>query len=805
MKISLDWLKEYIYFEESPENLAEILTDIGLEVEGVKKFESIKGSLKGVVIGEVLTCKKHPNADKLKVTTVHLGLDAPVQIVCGAANVAVGQKIAVATVGCILHPSEKETPFKIKKVKIRGVESLGMICAEDELGLGKNHDEIMVLKTDVPNGTPAKDYFNVKDEYVLEIGLTPNRPDAASYYGVARDLRAVINKDTKLPSVALFKEGKGIAPIGVKVSNHEGCPRYSGISIQGVKVAESPKWLKNRLLSVDINPINNIVDITNFVLYETGQPLHVFDAAQISGNELTIKTLHSEPTFKTLDKKERKLTNADLMICDKKDGLCIAGIMGGLNSGVRNSTTNIFLESAYFSPHFIRKTAQHHQIKTEASFRFERGADPNIVIYALKRAALLITEIAGGDMAGPIIDIYPKPIQDVQIKIRFDRITKLIGKELEQKLIISILNKLDIKTHNVTQEGFTAIVPPYRVDVTREADIIEDVLRICGYNNVEISKPLSTSPLSKLSPLNRNKVQNKLIELLVSNGYFEIITNSLCKPIYATQLNNFDDNLNVKILNKLSEDLAVLRQDLAFTMLDVLAYNINHKQKNIKVIEFGKTYQFINGTYKEKEMLGMMITGANTAGSWYQNSKPVSYFDLSSSLTQILQYFDIQKLIQEEFSDDTFVFGLHIKTEKGPLAKIGKLSDKILNINRIKQEVFYAIIDFNLLVKHVQGKYKYKEVSKFPEVKRDLSLVLDKNITFNEIKKIADKQQSKILKRLQVFDVYQDDNLGENKKAYALSFILQGKEKTLTDKTIDETINLLIQVFEDELGAIIRK
>ncbi|UII27114.1 phenylalanine--tRNA ligase subunit beta [Fulvivirga maritima] len=805
MKISLNWLKEYIDLNQSPEELGKILTDTGLEVEGLDPFEQVKGGLKGLVVGEVLTCVPHTNADKLKVTTVDLGGDAPTQIVCGAPNVAQGQKVIVATVGATLYPEGHE-PFQIKKAKIRGEVSQGMICAEDEIGLGQSHAGIMVLDTDLPNGTPAAEYFDLTDDTIIEIGLTPNRADAASHIGVARDLKAALKQEVKWPDVSAFSVDNTNSKITVSVENEEACPRYSGISISNVSVKESPEWLQIKLKTLGLEPINNVVDITNFVLHETGQPLHAFDASQIKGDKVVVKTLSEGTKFTTLDDKERKLKAADLMICDGEgNGMCIAGVFGGKGSGVKESTTDVFLESAYFSPDYIRKTAQHHQLKTDASFRYERGTDPNITVYALKRAALLIKELAGGEISSEITDLYPTPIEDFKVPVKYKNVHRLIGKDISKDRIKEILTLLDIKITEETEDSFLALVPPYRVDVQREADIVEEILRVYGFNNVDLPDHVQSDYLAEFPSTDKDKIQKTITELLVSQGYYEILTNSLTKPQYAENAPELNEKESVQILNKLSEDLAVLRQSLLHTGLEVAAYNINRRQSNLRLFEFGKSYFHIEDSYVEKQKLAIYLTGDIENENWINKSRKVTFHDLYQTVTSVISRLISKEVTTDVTHDSPFAYGLVVKLGQKELAKLGKVNTSTCKKAGIKQEVFYAEIDWNLLMKKAANSVTFEEVSKFPEVRRDLSLVIDKKVTFEEIKALATGKNQKFIKAINVFDVYEGENIGEDKKAYAISFTLEDKEKTLTDKVIDKTMNNLIRLFENNLNAIIRK
>ncbi|MDN4164850.1 phenylalanine--tRNA ligase subunit beta [Cytophagales bacterium LB-30] len=803
MKISLNWLKEFIHTDLTANEIAALLTQSGLEVESVEAYEQVPGGFKGLVIGEVMTCEKHPDADKLSKTTVDIGNEV-VPIVCGAPNVAAGQKVIVATVGTTLYPTSGE-PFVIKKAKIRGAESVGMICAEDEIGIGTSHAGIMVLDTILPNGTPIAEYFDVKEDHVLEIGLTPNRADAAGHWGVARDLRALLKTSLTLPDISKFKVDNTALPIQVKVENAEACPRYSGLSISGITVTDSPAWLKTRLSSIGVRPINNVVDITNYVLHELGQPLHAFDADKIKGQTVLVKTLAQGTPFVTLDEKERKLNASDLMICDAQGPMCIAGVFGGISSGVTANTKNIFLESAYFSADSIRKTAQSHGLKTDASFRFERGTDPNATLLALKRAALLIQEIAGGSISSEVVDIYPAPVEDAQISVRFKNIHRLIGKVLPHQEIESILQHLDIQLINITEEGFTAIVPPYRVDVQREADIIEEILRIYGFDRIELKESLSTDFVASFESKDKHKLQFRISEILAGNGFQEIMTNSLTKPAYSELTSDFDTSTRVDILNRLSEDLGAMRQSLLFSGLEVLAHNLNHKQSDLKLFEFGTIYNRKEKGFKEERYLSLFMTGAQMAESWQHKEQNVSYYDLQAAVLKVIHKLNPSGLVQVSSTKQVFEFGLDLNKGDKTVASLGKLSKKVLKSFDIRQEVYYAEIAWDLLRKYSQSQVAYTEVSKFPEVRRDISLVLDKSVSFANIQKIASKMESRLLRQVNVFDVYEGENLGQNKKAYAISFTLQDAEKTLTDKVIDKTMEKLMGAFESELGAIIRK
>jgi phenylalanyl-tRNA synthetase beta chain len=805
MKISYNWLKDFIHIEHTPEQIADLLTQSGLEVEGLEHHEAVKGGLKGVVLGKVLTCGPHPNADKLKVTTVDVGGNILLPIVCGAPNVEKGQKVVVATPGSTLFPSGAEKGFKIKKAKIRGEVSEGMICAEDELGIGANHDGILVLDTDMPVGTPAADFFNLEDDYVFEIGLTPNRADAASHFGVARDLRALIHKEIRKPIIDEFNVDNQDLYIPVFVENTEACPRYSALTISGIEVKPSPEWLQNRLRTIGIAPINNIVDVTNYVLFELGQPLHAFDANNIKGKKVVVKTLNEGTSFTTLDEKERKLSSSDLMICDAEGGMCIAGVFGGVESGIVENTKNVFLESAYFSPDHIRKTSMHHGLKTDAAFRFERGTDPEITVFALKRAALLIKKLAGGQISSEVIDVYPEPVQPLNISMKFANIDRLIGKSIGKEKIFEILNSLDILVEQQDEQGFIAVVPPYRVDVTREADVIEEILRIYGYDNVELKPYLSAGYLADFPAFDKEKGINTINELLASIGFYEIITNSLTKPSYHENIKGVSPEEDVRILNKLSEDLGVMRQSLVFGGLEVIAHNINRKQKNLKIFELGRTYHKKAAGYEEKEILALWGTGNAEEENWQSESRKLEFHDFFAGVHKIINKFKGDSYSSAPFKNEFFSYGVELSADGHLLATIGKLHPVVTGKVHVEQDIFYAEVNLEALFLEADKSFTFKEISKLPEVRRDLSLVIDKNVTFEQIKNVTRQKEFDLLKRVNVFDYYEGDKIDESKKAYALGFILQDDRKTLTDKVIDKVMDRLIQVYEKELGAVIRK
>jgi phenylalanyl-tRNA synthetase beta chain len=811
MTIAYNWLKEYIDIKEDPEALGKILTSTGLEVESVAPFETVKGGLKGLVIGEVLTCAKHPNADKLSVTTVNVGADKPLQIVCGAPNVAQGQKVVVAVPGTTLYPAKGE-PFTIKSARIRGELSEGMICAEDEIGLGEGHAGIIVLKNNVRVGMPASEFYDVQADHVLEIGLTPNRADATSHIGVARDLKAVTGHEIRWPSVDAFKVDDHNLLIPVVVENADACPRYSALTITGVTVADSPSWLQHRLRSIGLTPINNIVDITNFVCHEMGQPLHAFDASAIKGNQVVVKTLPAGTKFTTLDNKVRTLSANDLMIChagndDKNEGgaMCIAGVFGGVSSGIQNDTKNIFLESAYFSSVYIRKTSQHHQLKTDASFRFERGTDPNITVYGLKRAALLIKEIAGGKISSDVVDVYPVRIDHRSIEVKDKNVNRLIGKTIPREKIHSILKSLDIEVLDKKEDRYTVSVPPYRVDVVQEADIVEEALRIYGFNNIELANTAKTDFLAEFPVKNIDRYKKSIGELLVANGFFEIWTNSLTNQSYQQKHQLTFEGETIEILNKLSEEQGVLRQTMLFTGLEVCAYNINRKQKDLKLYEFGKVYCRKDGRYKEREKLALYITGNLETENWQHPAKAAGYYDLAQHIQNVFQKTGIRDIKQEAVNDQLFDYAARLTIQNQEVGLAGKVKSALLKDFGIKQELFFAELDSSLLFRFANPKLVIQEVAKFPEVKRDLSLVLDAPVIFDEIRNLIMDTEKRLIKSIGVFDVYEGDNIPKGKKAYALSFTLQDESKTLTDDEIEKTMQRLIAAFEEKLGAVIRK
>ncbi len=816
MNISYSWLKDYIDIDLSPEEIAKILTQIGLEVGGIEEVETVKGGMNGLVIGEVVTCEPHPNSDHLSKTTVNIGTGELLPIVCGAPNVAAGQKVVVATVGTTMYMGKDE--FMIKKSKIRGEVSEGMICAEDEIGIGTDHAGIIVLPENAQVGMPAKDYYNIQSDWCIEVDLTPNRIDAASHIGVARDLAAylrnTLEQGYKKPSVEGFKVDNHNLEIPVEVKNPEVCPRYSGVTISGVTIKESPEWLKRRLKTIGLSPINNVVDVTNYVLYEAGQPLHAFDAGEIKGGKVVVRTLNNGAKFVTLDGVERSLNENDLMICNAEDGMCIGGVFGGLTSGVKDSTTNIFLESACFDPVFIRKTARRHGLNTDASFRFERGTDPNGVIYALKRAAMLIKEVAGGTISSEIVDIYPEPISHFKVDVSFANIKRLIGKELGKETIKNILNSLEINIDNETENGLSLLVPPYRVDVKREADVIEEILRIYGYNNVEIPTQVNASLQTAEKP-DPNNVKNLVAEMITAQGFNEIWSNSLTKAGYYEGLNQYGDAQTVKLLNPLSADLNGMRQTLLFGGLECVAFNANRQNKNLRMYEFGNCY-FFKGTelkdhpeknYREEEHLALFVTGAKENESWSGKQQLTSFFSLKTYAENILKRlgFSIEQLQVNEVSDELFAEGLSYTGNNKTLVNVGIVAKKWLKKFDVDAPVYYADFNWdNVLILHKKHKVLFEELPKFPAVRRDLALLIDKSVKFSKIKELAYYTDRKILREVDLFDVYEGKGVPDGKKSYAVSFILRDDKATLNDKQIEKTMQKLIETYKRELGAELR-
>lgn len=816
MNISYRWLKEYINLDYTPDEVAAFLTQIGLEVGSMEEMETIKGGLKGLVIGEVLTCEKHPDSDHLSKTTVNVGNGEVLPIVCGAQNVAAGQKVVVATVGTTLYDGDNE--FKIKKSKIRGEASEGMICAEDEIGLGASHDGIMVLDpTSVP-GTPASEYFKIESDYVLEVDLTPNRIDSASHIGIARDLAAYIKQKHPIsyhrPSVDAFKVDNHSLEIPVVVLNTEACPRYSGITVSNVTVKESPEWLKNKLKLIGLKPINNIVDVTNFVLFETGQPLHAFDAAEIKGGKVVVRTADSGSKFVTLDGTEREMHPDDLLICNETEGMCIAGVFGGLHSGVKDSTTSIFIESAWFDSVYIRKTARRHTLSTDASFRFERGTDPNGTIYALKRAALLIKEVAGGEISSEIVDVYPNPVADFKVDVTYANIKRLIGVDLGKEKIKQILDALEIRIEAETETGLSLLVPPYRVDVKRECDVIEEILRIYGYNNIELPTNVNSSLQYSVKP-NPTKLRNLVAEMLTAQGFNEIWSNSLTKTSYYENNSVHTIESTVKLFNPLSNDLGSMRQTLLYGGLESVAHNANRKNPDLRLYEFGNCY-FFNGSslkenpirnYREEEHLALFVTGDKEAANWSNPAAKTSFFLLKSYTENVLKRlgFSALNLKTEGFSNELISEGIQYFINGKKLVEFGVVSGKTLKTFGIENPVYFA--DFSMDVLFVElknNKVVFAELPKYPEVRRDLALLLDKPVQFNQLRDLAFRSERKLLQSVDLFDVYEGKGVPEGKKSYAVSYILRDDEKTLNDKQIEKIMQKLVSTYERELGAQLR-
>ncbi|MGC6433179.1 MAG: phenylalanine--tRNA ligase subunit beta [Crocinitomicaceae bacterium] len=811
MKVAYNWLKQYIDTEISPNEISSILTDTGLEVESLEKIEAIKGGLEGVVIGEVLTCEPHPDADKLKITSVNIGKDEPLQIVCGAPNVAEGQKVIVATVGCTLYPNPEE-PFKIKRAKIRGIESSGMLCAEDELGLGESHEGIMVLDEAVEVGTNASEYFGLESDYIFEIGLTPNRADAMGHIGVVRDLIAYLNVHKnkglviKTENLDDFKKDNNNLKIQIDNQNEEDCLRYLGVTLTNVSITESPSWLKNRLLSIGLKPINNVVDITNYVMHELGTPLHAFDAEMI-GEAVVIRSARPGEKIITLDGIERSLTSNNLVISNGEDSLCIAGVLGDENSGVKSTTKNIFLESAYFNPVSIRKTAKQHGLNTDASFRFERGVDPSLTDYALKRAALLIKEIAGGEISMDIVESYPTKIENHSIVFHYDKCTQLIGVEIPKDQINEILENLDIKILSDINGTAKLEVPAYRVDVTREADIIEEVLRIFGFNNVPLPKKLNTSIHNFPKP-DLEKIQSTISELLVGKGYYEMLNNSLTNAQYSQKFKSkrIDASKNVELLNPLSQELSVMRQSLIFNMLEVIRHNQNRQNADLKLFEFGKTYSYINQKYIEEKKLIIAVTGKLEQEQWNNSPKTATFYTIKGLVNSILQRLGLSNLLKENaLVDGILADGVSLNIIKKSIGEMGWISNEMKKHFGIKNDVFIAELNYDTLIESLTfTKTKYTELPKTFAVRRDFSLLIDNKITFGEIEGLAKKANKNLLKEVGLFDVYQGDKLPEGKKSYAVSFFFQDEEQTLKDEQIDSIMSEIRDSLEKKLNAELR-
>ncbi|MBE6284351.1 MAG: phenylalanine--tRNA ligase subunit beta [Mediterranea massiliensis] len=820
MNISYNWLKEYVDFNLTPDEVAAALTSIGLETGSVEEVQTIKGGLEGLVIGEVLTCEVHPNSDHMHITTVNLGQGEPVQIVCGAPNVAAGQKVVVATLGTKLYDGDE--CFTIKKSKLRGVESNGMICAEDEIGIGTDHAGIIVLPESAVPGTLAKDYYNIKSDYVLEVDITPNRADACSHYGVARDLYAYLVQNgqptsLKKPSVDAFAVENNDLDIEVVVENAEACPRYAGVSIKGVTVKESPEWLQNKLRLIGVRPINNVVDITNYIVHAFGQPLHCFDAAKIKGNQVVVKTMPEGTPFVTLDEVERKLSERDLMICNKEEAMCIAGVFGGLDSGSTEATTDVFLESAYFHPTWVRKTARRHALSTDASFRFERGIDPNNTLYCLKLAALMVKELAGGTISSEVKDVCAAPVADFRVSLAYNKVNTLIGKEIPADTIKSIVTSLEMKIVEETAEGLTLDVPPYRVDVQRDCDVIEDILRIYGYNNVEIPTTLKSSLTVKGEHDKSNKLQNLIAEQLVGCGFNEILNNSLTRAAYYDGLETFAPQHLVMLMNPLSNDLNAMRQSLLFGGLESINRNANRKNADLKFFEFGNCYYYDAQkkdaekpltAYSEEYHLGLWVTGKKVCNSWAHCDEESCIYELKAYLENIFIRLgvNLRNVVIGNLCNDIYATALSYNTRGGKqLATMGVVTKKIQKAFDIDNTVYYAEINWKEVMKAIKSnKVNFVELSKYPAVKRDLALLLDKKVQFAEIEKIAYETEKKLLKAVELFDVYEGKNLEAGKKSYAVSFTLQDESATLNDKQIDKIMQKLIANLQNKLDAKLR-
>ncbi len=805
MKIAYNWLRNFLDTDKTPEEISILLTACGLEVEHLEPWQSLKGGLEGIVIGEVLTCERHPNADRLSVTTVDVGDGTPKHIVCGAPNVAAGQKVVVALPGAKLYPSEGE-PFEIKKSKIRGEASEGMICAEDEIGLSKSHAGIMILPAELKPGMPAADYFGVANDFIFEIGLTPNRADAASHLGVARDLKALLKiADLKFPAIA--EAGAGVPSVQVEVQDAAACPRYSGMSISGINVAESPNWLKNALKSIGLRPINSIVDVTNYVMHELGQPLHAFDAAKITDRKILVRTLPAGTKFKTLDEAERELNGAELMISDSKGGLCIAGVFGGIDSGVSDATTEIFLESACFNAVLVRKAARAHGLHTDSSFRFERGTDPEMTVRALLRAAQLIKELNPSAQLSAVADFYPTPIRWNNIDLDLDYVAMLAGENMQESTVRSILTDLGCTVGALNGRTLPVSVPPFKVDVTRQADLVEELLRIYGYNAIELPKKLHISVAALPKP-DAEEIVHRAGEWLVANGYREMLNNSLTRRSHLELIPMEEGTQEVEVLNPLSNDLAILRQTLLLPGLESIAYNINRKQKDLRLFEYGQVYSQSEGKYKETQQMGIWITGDRHEEHWKGKSAAYDIYYLKSVLQQLFITcgVDVRSLTLNETQHAGLTAAISMNKGKKVLAAVGSVKKSVLKAMDIAQPVFYAEINLNVLMSMVPVKdVKATEPPKFPEVRRDLSMVLNRDVQYAAIEAIAFKTAPKILRNVNVFDVYEGEKIGEGKKSYALSFTLFDEEATLQDKQIDATMEKIMKQLEEQLGAQIRR
>ena len=820
MNISYKWLKEYVDFDLTPQHVAEALTSCGLEVGGLEEVQTIRGGLKGLYVGKVLTCEPHPNSDHLHITTVDLGKGEPQQIVCGAHNVAANQKVIVADLGCVLYDGDKE--FVIKRSKLRGVESLGMICAEDEIGVGTSHDGIIVLPEDAPIGMPAAEYYNLESDWVIEVDITANRSDALSHYGVARDLYAWLkqnNYQTELhkPNCDAFEVDNESLTIDVEVKNTEACKRYACVSITNCEVKESPEWLQNKLKIVGIRPINNIVDITNYIMMAYGQPMHCFDADMVAGHKIVVTTQPEGTKFITLDGEEHSLSERDLSICNANEAMCIAGIFGGKGSGTYENTRNIVLESAYFHPTWIRKSARRHGLSTDASYRFERGIDPNGQVYALKQAAILCKELAGGQVSMQIKDVYPDPIEGSKVVLTYDYVNSLIGKEIGKDTIKSIVTSLDMKIEAENENQIEILVPAYRVDVKRPCDVVEDILRIYGYNNVEIPLQLKGTLTIPTDEDRNRKYLNLISEQLVGGGFNEILNNSLTKVSYYKDLNRYTEETTVKILNPLSADLGVMRQTLLFGGLESIVRNANRKNSNLRFFEFGNCYHYDESkkeadklikAYTQDQHLGLWVTGKRVENSWVHPNEDASFYELKAYVENILVRLglSLQAVTLVKGENNIFEDSISIVTKAGKIiAELGVVAYKLTKNMGITNEVFFADIYWDNLLKAVKKHVvEYKEISKYPAVSRDLALLVDKTVEFEQIKEIAYSTEKKLLKAVELFDVYEGKNLPEGKKSYAVNFILQDEQKTLNDKQIDSIMKKLIDNLTKRLNAELR-
>ena len=809
MKISYNWIKQFLAIDWPAEKTGEVLTDLGLEVEGLESFISIPGGLKGIVIGEVLACKKHPNADRLQITEVNIGQEKPLQIVCGAPNVAVGQKVAVATVGSTLI-TDKGEEWEIKKTKIRGEKSHGMICSEVELHLGTDSSGIMVLSEDAIVGDPLRTIYEVEEDQVFEIGLTPNRADAMSHLGVARDLsvglkQKEISLKVNTPSISSFRIDQRTRKIAVKVEDAEKAPRYAGVTISGVKVGESPTWLQNRLKAIDIAPINNVVDVTNYVLHELGQPLHAFDVAKIAGDKIIVKTLEKGTKFTTLDGVERTLNGEELMICDAEKPMAIAGVFGGQDSGVTAHTSDIFLESAYFDPITIRKASKYHGLNTDASFRFERGVDPNITEYALMHAANLIKKVAGGEVTSDVVDLYPKKIDDHQVFINYKNIKRIVGEEIPEDKIKEILSGLEIKINNATEAGLGVTIPAYRNDVVREVDVVEEILRVYGYNKIAIPEKLRTSTTHAIESSDF-KLENTIGDHLVSLGFTEMLANSLSNPAYTDLVSDLDEKHNVELLNPLSKELSIMRQSLLFGGLEALAYNANRRVNNLKLFEFGKTYHKYPNKRVERKRLSIVLSGNKTPENWSMPSIPTDFFYLKGIVYSLIEKLGITEVVEKETKNAIFSEGLELQKNKQTIVEFGLVQKNISKAFDVDMSVYFANIYWEELFEIAKTKtFTLQPIPKYPKVKRDFALLLDESVRFEDLQVAAKKVDTKLLKEVSLFDVYTGDNLPKGKKSYALSFTILDTEKTLTDKQIDKLMNKLQKTFEKEFGASLRQ